>query len=261
MSYKEKPQIKLYEYLGSSFVLIAIIDDYNECSFEHNQYSAGQFSISINYNIPNALKFERGLWVQFGNDPYAFGEILNITDSIGEDGKGSQLRVITGFDSRYIFKRRIIKDLNNVENWQMTAKGEICMRELIKSQCGSGTEIARRLPVINNIPTSENAIGLLYSVAESYTNLYEVLTTIATQSEAGWRIKFDGSELTLEFYEGVDRQSTVRFDTDYESLSNGEFKDSAEAFANVVYIGGKGQGADRDIYEGDMIVNEADLKL
>ncbi|MBO7713817.1 MAG: hypothetical protein J6S85_09625 [Methanobrevibacter sp.] len=261
MSYKEKPQIKLYEYLGSSFVLIAIIDDYNECSFEHNQYSAGQFSISINYNIPNALKFERGLWVQFGNDPYAFGEILNITDSIGEDGKGSQLRVITGFDSRYIFKRRIIKDLNNVENWQMTAKGEICMRELIKSQCGSGTELARRLPVINNIPTSENAIGLLYSVAESYTNLYEVLTTIATQSEAGWRIKFDGSELTLEFYEGVDRQSTVRFDTDYESLSNGEFKDSAEAFANVVYIGGKGQGADRDIYEGDMIVNEADLKL
>ena len=250
MSYKEKPQIKLYEYLGSSFVLIAIIDDYNECSFEHNQYSAGQFSISINYNIPNALKFERGLWVQFGNDPYAFGEILNITDSIGEDGKGSQLRIITGFDSRYIFKRRIIKDLNNVENWQMTAKGEICMRNLIKDQCGSGAEVKRQLPITNIIPDVADAIGKSYSVAESFTNLYEVLVTIATQTEIGWRINFNGS-LSLEFYEGTDRHLTVRFDTDYESLSNGEFKDSAEAFANTIYVGGKGTGSDRDIYEGE----------
>lgn len=253
MSYKEKPQIKLYKYENSAFVLQAIIDDFAECSFENNRYSAGQFSITINYNIPNALKFERGLWVQFGNNPYAFGEILNITDSIGEDGKGSQLRIITGYDARYIFKRRIIKNLNNVENWQMTAKGEICMRNLIKDQCGSGAELKRQLPITNVIPEVADAIGKSYSVAESFTNLYEVLVTIATQTEIGWRINFNGS-LSLEFYEGTDRHLTVRFDTDYESLSNGEFKDSAEAFANSVYVGGKGTGSDRDIYEGESAI-------
>lgn len=253
MSYKEKPQIKLYKYENSAFVLQAIIDDFAECNFENNRYSAGQFSITINYNIPNALKFERGLWVQFGNSPYAFGEILNITDSIGEDGKGSQLRIITGYDARYIFKRRIIKNLNNVENWQMTAKGEICMRNLIKDQCGSGAEVKRQLPIINVIPEPADAIGRSYSVAESFTNLYEVLVTIATQTEIGWRINFNGS-LSLEFYEGTDRHLTVRFDTDYESLSNGEFKDSAEAFANSVYVGGKGMGSDRDIYEGESAI-------
>ena len=253
MSYKEKPQIKLYKYENSAFVLQAIIDDFAECSFENNRYSAGQFSITINYNIPNALKFERGLWVQFGNNPYAFGEILNITDSIGEDGKGSQLRIITGYDARYIFKRRIIKNLNNVENWQMTAKGEICMRNLIKDQCGSGAELKRQLPITNVIPDVADAIGKSYSVAESFTNLYEVLVTIATQTEIGWRINFNGS-LSLEFYEGTDRHLTVRFDTDYESLSNGEFKDSAEAFANSVYVGGKGTGSDRDIYEGESAI-------
>ena len=261
MSYKEKPQIKLYEYLGSSFVLLTIIDDYQECSFEYNQYSAGEFSISINYNIPNALKFERGLWVQFGNDPYAFGEIINISDSIGNDGKGSQIRVITGFDSRYIFKRRVIKDLNNVEDWQMTAKGEICMRSLIQDQCGINTEEKRRLPIINTIPDPAQAIGKVYSVSESFSNLYEVLTTIATQSEIGWRIAFDGEELTLEFYQGTDRSETIRFDTNYESLSNGEFTDSAESFANTIYIGGKGTGADRDIFEGETIYNEVNLLL
>jgi len=260
MSYKEKPQIKLYEYEGTQFILLAIIDDYQECSFEDNRFQAGQFSICINYNIPNAKLFERGLWVQFGNDAFKFGEILNVSDSIGEDGKGSQLRVITGFDARYIFKRRIIKNLNTAESWQMTDKGEICMRNLIKDQCGSGAETKRRLPINNTIPDSAEAIGKIYSVSESFTNLYEVLNTIATQSEIGWRIRFNG-EMTLEFYEGTDRQSTVRFDTDYESLSNGEFKDSAEAFANTVYIGGKGTGNDRDIYEGEAVINKELLKL
>jgi len=253
MSYKEKPQIKLYKYEDSAFVLQAIIDDFAECSFENNRFQAGQFSITINYNIPNALLFERGLWIQFGNDPYAFGEILNITDSIGEDGKGSQIRVITGYDARYIFKRRVIKNLNNVENWSMTAKGEIVMRNLIKDQCGSGAETKRQLPITNVIPDVADAIGAEYSVAESFTNLYEVLVTIATQSEIGWRLNFSGS-LTLEFYSGVDRHTTVRFDTNYESLSNGEFTDSAEAFANTIYVGGKGTGADRDLYEGESAI-------
>ena len=261
MSYKEKPQIKLYEYEGTQFILLAIIDDYQECSFENNRFKAGQFSITINYNIPNALKFERGLWVQFGNDPYKFGEIQNISDSIGEDGKGSQTRVITGYDARYIFKRRIIRNLNNVEDWSMTAKGELVMRYLINDQCGNGTEEKRRLPVVNVIPTSENAIGTEYSVSESFTNLYEVLSTIATQTEIGWRINYNGSALILEFYTGTDRHETVRFDTDFESLSNGTFTDSNENFSNAFYIGGKGTGSQREIYEGEIILEKGNLLL
>lgn len=250
MSYKEKPQIKLYKYENNAFSLVAIIDDYSECSWENNRFQAGVFSISINYNIPNALLFAEKLWVQFGNSPYSFGEINKITDRIGADGKGSQIRTITGYDARYIFKRRIIKSLNSENTWSMTAKGEICMRSLISDQCGVGAEAKRRLPVVNTIPAVNDAIGSVYSVSESFSNLYEVLRTIATQTEIGWRIRFDG-ELTLEFYEGEDRRETVRFDTNYDSLQDGEFTDSLESYANSIIIGGKGTGADRDIYEGE----------
>ena len=65
MSYKNKPQLKLYKYNGTSFILQAIIDDYMEFSFEDNLYSAGAFTISINYNIPNALLFQRGTFCGF----------------------------------------------------------------------------------------------------------------------------------------------------------------------------------------------------
>ena len=249
MSYKEKPQLKLYAYKNNAFVLQAIIDDYAEVSFERNLYEAGQFSITINYNIPNSQLFQRGLFVQFGNDPYDFGEIQTVQDAIGEDGKGSQIRTITGYDARYILKRRVIKNMNSNGQWVMTAKGEICLRSLINTQCGQGAENARRLPINNVIPASADAIGKEYSVAEQFTNLYEVCKTIATQSEIGWRIAFENGELNLECYLGEDLSQTVRFDTSYESHENGEFTDTSESFSNVIYIGGKGQNDNRDIYE------------
>lgn len=248
---KEKPILKLYKYEYSQFKQISQIDDYQEISFEHNLYSAGQFTITINYNIPNALLFERGMFIQFGSDPYDFGEILSIRDVIGQDGKGSQIRTITGYDARYIFKRRIIKNLNANGMWKMTAKGEICLRNLIADQCGANAEEKRRLPVTNTIPLNENALGKEYSVSEQFTNLYEVCKTIATQSEIGWRVKFDNGSLKLECYEGTDRSDTVQFSTDFDSLRNGEFSDSSESYSNAIYIGGKGQNDERDIYEGE----------
>ena len=223
MSYKEKPQIKLYKFIDSAFVLQAIIDDYQEVSFERNLYQAGTFTITINFNIPNSQLFQRGLFIQFGNDPYDFGEIYTIQDAIGEDGKGSQIRTITGYDARYILKRRVIKNMNSNGLWVMTAKGELCLRNLIKDQCGSGAESKRQLPITNVIPGSAAAIGKEYSVSEQFTNLYEVCKTITTQSEIGWRIKFENGTLTLECYEGENKSSTVRFDTNYEGCT--EFQD------------------------------------
>lgn len=250
MSYKQKPNLKVYEYKNGAFSLIAIIDDYADCSFENNLFQAGQFTITINYNIANASVFRRGLFVSFGATN-EFGEILKVSDSIGEEGAGSQIRTITGYDARYLLKRRVIKNLNQGGFWQMTAKGELCLRNLIKDQCGSGAEVKRQLPIVNTIPADADAIGKDYSVSESFTNLYDVCVTIAIQSEIGWKIDFDGTDLTLDVYGATDKSTTVKFDTSFESLANGEFGDSSESYANAIYIGGKGQNEERDIYEGE----------
>ena len=243
--------IKLYEYKNNSFSLIAIIDDAKEFSFEHNVYSAGVFTITINYNIPNAKLFRRGLFVQFENDKRMFGAIETVANSIGPDGKGSEMLNITGYDARYLFKRRVIKNLNNNENWSLTAKGEICLRKLIYDQCGLGAEEKRRLPITNIIPTSADAIGESYSVAESFSNLYDVSTTITKQSKIGWAVEFENNSLNLVVYGENDLSDSVFLSTNYESLANGQFSDTSDSFANSVYIAGKGSGSERDIYEGE----------
>ena len=254
MSYKEKPQIKLFKYSQNSFRLIAIIDDYMECSWERNLYEAGQFTISINYNIPNSHLFDKGLFVQFGDDVYDFGLITKIQDNIDQNGKGGQIRNITGFDARYIFKSRVIKNLNSNGLWEMTSKAEYCLRSLIDYQCGSQAENKRKLPIINIIPSAENAIGNEYTVSESFSNLYDVCKTIAAQGGIGWRLRFENGELSLECYEGTDRSSSVQFSPSFDSLRDGNFIDSSESLVNSVYIGGKGNNSERDIYEGESLI-------
>lgn len=228
-----------------------MIDDYNEISFSGRLYEAGEFTITINKNIPNAGLFEIGLFIQFGHDEYDVGEITDIRIPIGAEGKGSQNLAITGHDLRYLFKRRVIKNCNANGKWEMTAKGEIVMRSLIQDQCGINAEVKRRLPIENVIPASEDAIGKEFSISESFSNLYDVLSTIATQSEIGWRIKFENGTLTLECYSGSDLSDSVFFSTEFDSLQDGEFNETTDSFSNAVYIGGKGQGDERDIYEGE----------
>jgi hypothetical protein len=214
-------------------------------------YEAGEFTVTINRNIPNAEKFEIGLFVQFGNDKYDIGEINSITNPIASEGKGSQNITISGYDLRYLYKRRVIKNRNANGKWEMTAKGEIVMRSLIADQCGENIEAKRRLPIVNVIPNSADAIGKQFSISESFTNLYDVLTTIATQSEIGWRIKFENGTMTLECYPGIDLSDSVFFSTEFDSLQDGEFNETTNSFSNAIYIGGKGQGDERDIYEGE----------
>lgn len=254
MSYKNKPLLRLYKY-ENGFSQIAIIDDYEDTSFERNLYSAGQFTITINRNIPNAMYFEKGIFVQFGNDPYDFGEINNVTDNVDERGKGGETRTITGYDSRYILKRRIIKNMNDNGKWSMTSTGEICLRSIIRDQCGTNAEAKRRLPIFNAIPDEQNSVGQMYSVSEEYNNLYDVCEEIATQSETGWRFEFDNGSLTMECYSGQNLTDEVNFGTKFDSMRDGQLVDSLDSFANSVYVGGKGQNDDRDIYEGENAID------
>ena len=240
--------IKLYKYEHNNFTLQAIIDDVQQSSFEHNYYAAGQFTITINYNIPNAKLFKRGLFVQFGSSPYDFGEITSITNSIGENGKGSELVNITGYDARYLYKRRIISNLNNNDAYNITADGETCIRSLISSQCTG----KRSLPI--NMGTA-GTLGETYTVSESYSNLYDVLQTIATQTNIGWRLKFSSGTLTLEVYQGEDKSKSVFFSEEMDSLKNGTYQDSNTSYANAILIAGKGSGSERDIYEGEELID------
>lgn len=247
----ERPFIKLYSFKENKFEAIAIVDDYESLTISHNKYSAGDFVLEINLNIPNANLFEKNQFALVGKNGFDFYIITDVSDSFGNNGKGSQKRIVNGKDCRYLLKRRIIKTLNFDGIWEMTAKGEICLRHLISDQCGETAEIKRRLPIINLFPTEENAVGDVITVSESFTNLYECCVSIAEGSDTGWGIYFDGINLLLICYKGEDKSKEVVFSTERDSLETGSVKDSLESYCNTVYIGGNGQGEEQTIYESE----------
>lgn len=248
MNLKKNPILKIYQYIPESgFVPIGIVDDYESISWQRSKYRAGDFTVEINKNISNAMIFKKNLFVLFGSDGFDFGVITSVQDTVGSDGKGSQKRTITGKDARYIFKRRIIIALNDEGMWSMTGEGESIMSSLIVDQCPDDTQ--RALPV--SIPSRVSSIGETISVSESFTNLYEVLCSVAEGSKTGWRIHFDGEKMNLIFYSGNDLSGTIEFSTERDSLESGTVTDSTESFCNAVYIGGNGQGSERDIYEAE----------
>ena len=98
MSYKEKPQLKLFKFINNSFVLQAIIDDYAEVSFEHNLYQAGVFTITINYNIPNSQLFQRVYLFSSGTTLMTSGKSIQFKIALAKMEKVhrlEQLQVMT----------------------------------------------------------------------------------------------------------------------------------------------------------------------
>ena len=145
--------------------------------------------------------------------------------------------------------------MNDNGKWSMTSTGEICLRSIIRDQCGANAEAKRRLPIFNTIPAGQDSVGQMYSVSEEYNNLYDVCVEIATQSETGWRFRFDSGSLTMECYSGRNLTNEVNFGTEFNSMRDGQLVDSFDSFTNAVYVGGKGQNDDRDIYEGENAID------
>ena len=228
-----KPTIYLFD---RTFTRIALIDDYESVSWTRNAYRSGDNTISINYNTSNAHLFQKGLFVRFGDDDRDFGIITNITDKISETGKGSQQRVITVKDARFIFHQRVISDFNengDYNSWKMKSDGGNIMRELISSQCGNTCNANRKFDNLllfsrldgdilrieddnsKIVGTTLNLNGDEYSiigdtlyinrsdygrtieVSYAGTNLYDALCEIAEKCEVCWSIYFNEDGKTL----------------------------------------------------------------
>jgi hypothetical protein len=249
-------QIQIYVYTPA-LDLVGIVEDYESASITRSFYEAGQWSITINYNIPNASLLQKGYYVQFGEDPRDAGKITTVNQKIDEGGKGSQVLVVSGLDLKAMFAQRTIMQLNDIDQFYLSDDAETVIKTLISDQCGATcTDANRVLP--NLVIAANQGRGGTYTISTKYTQLYAECATAATQSLLGWFVYIDHVNKTfvMDCEVGLDRSAAQSvnplclFSPDMDSLKSASFVDDISTYRNLVYVGGDGQGASRVIHIG-----------
>ena len=163
----------------------------------------------------------------------------------------------------------IIEDIkleeSNIKN-EITVKGRFLSsyldRKLIKGTVNySGTyeNAMRELYSRDTIPLVE--LGELNGFDESvefqvtYKNLLTYMQKLAKGSALGFRFRpnFNERKIVFEIYKGIDRTTAqhtnhrVIFSETYNNLNNTIYRENAQLFKNVAYVGGEGEGTARKV--------------
>lgn len=124
----------------------------------------------------------------------------------------------------------------------------------------SGTaEVAMRTILSNAVAIPHVQLGTLNGFEDtiefqaSYKKLLSIEEKIAKQVQYGFRFRPDFTEktITFEIYQGVDRsmaqtdRARVIFSEDFRNLNKATFRENDQVYANVCYVGGKGEGTER----------------
>lgn len=128
---------------------------------------------------------------------------------------------------------------------QTAVDAETAMRHYVYMHAGAGAAAKRQIPGLV-LATNLNR-GATVTVEGRRHTVAHMLHTIALESGLGWRIVFDraAGEHVFEVVEGTDRSASVFLHV--QQLESLDEQFSLIDSRTVAYVGGKGEGADRDV--------------
>lgn len=222
-----------------------IIENQRSLLWNRKYNDAGDFELHTPitpYNV-SLLKRTNLVWKQGAVDAGIIEDL-----HIEEDADGNELIASGRFLPAYL-DRRIIHGTTTYH--QQTA--EIAMKAIMRN---SGL-----YPLI----THESIQGFteIVDIQVTYKNVLSTLMKIAKQAQLGFRIVPDFTVKTMTFvvYKGADKsmgqsdRARVIFSEEFSNLEKSIYEENDQVYANVCYVGGRGEGDERQI----VIVGETEL--
>lgn len=213
-----------------------IIENQRSLLWNRKYNESGDFELHTPitpYNV-SLLKIGNLVWKQGAADA---GIIEGLR--IEEDADGNDL-VVTGRFLPAYFDRRLI-----YPTFDYYGRAEEGMRQLVHNQTVPIPRV--QLGVLNDFPEE---IGFQVT----YKNLLSTLQKIAKQAQFGFRLRpdFTNKTLTFEVYKGTDKsmaqsdRARVIFSEDFRNLNRAVYESNEQVYANVCYVGGRGEGEERE---------------
>ena len=222
------------------------IGEVNQCSSliwpdKFNGYA--NFELWAPITDENSEYFKKGNILWCGGDNAAVIEIVKSTI----DDKGTKTFNVKGRTLEMLLTTRIIWGTYNASNKYAST----IMYEIVNQNCVNPTNTSRKIPYLEC--AEDKQLGGKMSIQKTGGEVYDVLTTIASNKDLGFNVLFRPKEkkLIFEVVAGVDRTieqnevDPVEFSTDLEDILSSSYYTNNQDEKSVAFIQGEGVGTSR----------------
>jgi len=243
MLLEKQIQIFVFKVDDNTFENIGEVNQYNSLIWADKFNGYASFELWAPITDENSEYFKKGNILWCGGDNAAVIEIVKSTI----DDKGIKTFNVKGRTLEMILTTRIIWGTYNASNKYAST----IMYEIVNQNCVNPTNISRKIPYLEC--AEDKQLGGKMSIQKTGGEVYDALTTIASNKDLGFNVLFRPKEkkLIFEVIAGVDRTieqsevDPVEFSTDLEDILSSSYYTNSQDEKNVAFIQGEGDGASR----------------
>lgn len=129
-------------------------------------------------------------------------------------------------------------------NWVQSGAGETVMKMAVQQNIGSAAIASRKYPWL--VMAADSHRGATVGCSPRFDVMGDLLTSLGTAANLGWRFYQTGSTVTFDVYTPQDKRGTVRLDVRNGGLDSDELGYTAPGATQVLVLG-QGEGVDRKI--------------
>lgn len=234
------------------FNLLAEIDDYESLVWTRRWHKPGEFELHINVHKQATDTLQKGRLVLTGSK---VGIILHRELVQGTGGKGEEQVAIKGAALVSIVGRRITVPPAGYAYDRVNGPAETIMKGYVVRNCIVPTDGKRVVPNLAVTTDQQRGTKLIYQTR--YRKLDEELEKLSLISGLGWDVALDwqNKKWVFDVLEGRNLTAgqtvnpPVIFSADFDAVQAQTFIESDIGHKNTAYVGGQGEGVERDIAE------------
>ena len=243
MLLEKQIQILVFKVDDTTFENIGEVNQYNSLIWPDKFNGYASFELWAPITDENSEYFKKGNILWCGGDNAAVVEIVKSAI----DDKGTKTFNVKGRTLEMILTTRIIWGTYSASNKYAST----VMYEIVNQNCVNPTNISRKIPYLEC--AEDKQLGGKMSIQKTGGEVYDALTTIASNKDLGFNVLFRPKEkkLIFEVIAGVDRTieqsevDPVEFSTDLEDILSSSYYTNSQDEKNVAFIQGEGDGASR----------------
>lgn len=243
MLLEKQIQLLVFRVDDDTFDNIGEVNQYNSLIWPDKFNGYASFELSAPITNENSEYFKKGNILWCGGDNAAVVEIVKSTI----DDKGTKAFNVKGRTLEMLLTTRIIWGTYNASNKYTSS----IMYEVVNQNCISPANQKRKIPYLEC--AEDKQLGGKMSIQKTGGDVYDVLTTIASNKDLGFNVLFRPKEkkLIFEVVAGTDRTTEqsdvepVEFSTDLEDILSSSYYTNSQDKKNVAFVQGEGDGASR----------------